>query len=258
MGVLNVTPDSFSDGGEFFSFDAAISRAEQMRQDGAEIIDVGGESTRPGAQRISEETEIERVMPVITELAKRDFFLSVDTMRASVATAALSAGARMVNDVSGGRADDAMFEVVAKAGVPYVLTHWRAPSASMDSFANYEDVTGQVLNETNAQIARAKQAGVLTSQLVIDPGFGFAKDVAQNWQLLRDLSDLIAIGFPLLIGVSRKRFVASLLPAEQQSDNGLKDLAGAAIAALAVTKGVWGVRTHDPAGVCRAIKSLRP
>ena len=258
MGVLNVTPDSFSDGGDFFSFESAVSRAEEMRRGGAAIIDVGGESTRPGAQRTNEETELERVMPVIAELAKRDFFLSVDTTRATVAAEALAAGARMVNDVSGGRADEEMLEVVAKTGAPYVLTHWRAPSASMDSFANYEDVTAEVLQETITQVGRAKEAGVLASQLIVDPGFGFAKNIEQNWQLLRGLADLISIGFPILIGVSRKRFVTSLLPDDKQSDNGLKDLAGAAIAALAVASGVWGVRTHDPVGVCRAIKAIEP
>jgi dihydropteroate synthase len=256
MGVLNVTPDSFSDGGNYLSPDAAIAHAEAMRRDGAHIVDVGGESTRPGAERVSEQVELERVMPVVSELSRRGFFISVDTMRASVAEAAISAGAQMVNDVSGGRADAAMFDLIARWGGPYVLTHWRAQSRSMDSFANYQDVTQDVIAETKAQIARAEAAGVVTSQLVLDPGFGFAKDVSQNWHLLRDLTALLAIGPPLLIGVSRKRFIASLLDPTQQADNALKDLAGAAIAALAVAGGVWGVRTHDPAGVSRAIKAL--
>jgi dihydropteroate synthase len=271
MGVLNVTPDSFSDGGLYASPRDAVARGLQMRDQGAQLIDVGGESTRPGAERVSEETELERVLPVIEALARLGLAVSIDTTRASVADAALQAGARVINDVSGGKSDPDMFALVAEAGVPYVLMHWRAPSLLMDSFANYQDVTQEVVEELGEQIDLAKASGVSDSQLVIDPGLGFAKNVEHNWRLLANLHSITAMGYPVLIGASRKRFLSSLasssmaephptLAGEDQVNLGAesrRDLAGAAVAIYAVAAGAWGVRTHDPAGVSAILPRSR-
>lgn len=258
MGVLNVTPDSFSDGGRYLAVTDALARAKQMQQEGAAIIDVGGESTRPGAERVSEETELARVMPVIKELASEGVLVSVDTTRASVAEAAIAAGARMVNDVSGGKSDAAMFAVVAATEVDYVLMHWRAPASEMDSFANYDDVSAEVVNETKTQVDLALAAGIQHSKIVIDPGFGFAKNAEHNWQLLKDLPLFLALGLPVLVGVSRKRFLTAVLPPNTRDDNEAKDLVGATIGAFALANGAWGVRTHDPAGVARALGVMAP
>lgn len=258
MGVLNVTPDSFSDGGRYLAVPDALARATQMQQEGASIIDVGGESTRPGAKRVSEETELTRVLPVIEELSSKGVCVSVDTTRASVAEAAIAAGARVVNDVSGGRSDTEMFELIAKSGVDYILMHWRAPSTEMDSFATYQDVTAEVVSETKTQIDLALAAGIDPSKMVIDPGFGFAKNTEHNWQLLRDLPAFLSLGLPVLVGVSRKRFLSEVLPPSQRNDNEAKDLVGATIGALALANGAWGVRTHDPAGVIRASAAMSP
>lgn len=246
MGVLNVTPDSFSDGGQYLLPIDAVARGRQMRDQGAHIIDVGGESTRPGAARVSEEVELARVLPVIEELAKEGLIMSIDTTRARVAQAALAAGAHLVNDVSGGKSDKAMLDVVAAAGVPYVLMHWRAPSFDMDSFANYQDVVTEVMDELGAQIEVAKAGGVQSSCIVIDPGLGFSKNIEHNWHLLANLHTITALGYPVLVGASRKRFIASLTNTKEGPE---RDVAGAAVAVYAVAAGVWGVRTHDPLGV---------
>lgn len=263
MGVLNVTPDSFSDGGRYVSPLDAVARGLQMREQGAQLIDVGGESTRPGAERVSEETELKRVLPVIEALVRLGLTVSIDTTRARVADAALQAGARVINDVSGGRSDPEMFALVAEARVPYVLMHWRAPSLRMDSFAEYQDVTHEVVGELSEQIDLAKANGVSGSQLIIDPGLGFAKNVEHNWRLLANLHLITAMGYPVLIGASRKRFLSSLVSSSMAESDSTptgeeqahlaaetrRDLAGAAVAIYAVAAGAWGVRTHDPAGV---------
>lgn len=253
MGVLNVTPDSFSDGGRYLALDDAVKRGLQMQEEGAQLVDVGGESTRPGAQRVTEQVELDRVLPVIERLSSSGITVSIDTTRASVAKAALKAGATLINDVSGGKSDPEMFDVVAESGVPYVVMHWRAHSASMDSHAQYQDVTAEVVAELQAQIDRAKASGVAAQQIIVDPGLGFAKNIEHNWQLLANLQSIIALGFPLLIGASRKRFVAALVGG---SDEEFKDLAGAAIAVYAVAAGAWGVRTHDPKGVAKVLRGV--
>ena len=222
MGVLNVTADSFSDGGRYLDFPAALDRARALAGSGADIIDVGGESTRPGAHRVPAGTEAERVVPVIAELARDGIVCSVDTTRASVAAAALAAGARMVNDVSGGLADPEMAAVVADAGVPWILMHWRGHSADMDALATYHDVVSQVRGELLDRVAAAVAAGVAESAIVLDPGLGFAKTAEHNWSLLRALPEMTGLsgagwGFPVLIGASRKRFLGSLLADQERT-----------------------------------------
>jgi dihydropteroate synthase len=247
MGVLNVTPDSFSDGGRYAGVDAAIKHAVQMCSEGADLIDVGGESTRPGARRVDADEETRRILPVITELATLGVPVSVDTYRASVAAAALGAGAAVVNDVSGGLGDPAMAAVVRDAGCPWVLMHWRGHSASMQQLAQYDDVVAEVRRELVERVEAAVQAGVDPELLVIDPGLGFAKTAAHNWALLARLDEFVLLGLPVLVGASRKSFLGSLLAG---SDGTLRDVADredatTAITAYAATKGAWGVRVHE-------------
>jgi dihydropteroate synthase len=247
VGVLNVTPDSFSDGGRYLNRDDAVAHGVAMWTRGADLIDVGGESTRPGASRVDAETEIARVLPVIEELSAAGAVTCVDTTRARVAEVAVSAGATVINDVSGGLADPRMARVVAESDVPWILMHWRGHSQDMDSLATYTDVVGQVRDELRERVDSALAAGVDPGALVIDPGLGFAKKAEHNWALLRRLDVLRALGFPVLIGASRKRFLGSLLADEQGSPrppDGRED-ATAAISALAAAAGVWGVRVHD-------------
>ena len=246
VGVLNVTPDSFSDGGRYLGFDDAIAHGVAMWERGADLIDVGGESTRPGADRVDAETEIERVVPVIAQLAAAGVAVSVDTTRARVADAALAAGAVIVNDVSGGLADADMARVVASAGVPWVLMHWRGHSRDMQSLATYRDVVTEVRDELRARVDDALAAGVAESAIVLDPGLGFAKEADHNWALLRSLKTLIDLGFPVLVGASRKRFLGSLLASggvPRRSDG--REDATAAVSALVAAAGAWGVRVHD-------------
>ena len=247
VGVLNVTPDSFSDGGRYLERDRAIEHGLRLRAHGADLVDVGGESTRPGAHRIDAGTEITRVAPVLAELTAKGVPCSIDTTRAAVAEAALEAGARVVNDVSGGQADPAMARLVASAGVPWVLMHWRGHSASMDRLASYQDVVGEVRAELAARVDAAVLAGVDPAALVLDPGLGFAKTAAHNWALLRELDVLTGLGFPLLVGASRKRFLGALLAdtdgAARAPDG--RETATAAVSALVAAAGVWGVRVHD-------------
>jgi len=252
MGVLNVTPDSFSDGGRYLEPATAIARGRALAADGVDIIDVGGESTRPGARRVPVDVEVERVVPVIAELTSIGIRCSVDTTRAAVADSALRAGAVVVNDVSGGLADPEMAAAVADAGVPWILMHWRGHSADMDALARYDDVVAEVSAELLDRAAAAVAAGVDESLLVLDPGLGFAKTAAHNWALLQALPRLTGAtgesgwGFPVLIGASRKRFLGALLADEKgpRPADG-RESATTAISALAAAAGVWGVRVHE-------------
>ncbi|HEX5596251.1 MAG TPA: dihydropteroate synthase [Micromonosporaceae bacterium] len=247
MGVLNVTPDSFSDGGRYAGLDDAVRHGLRMSREGAHLIDVGGESTRPGADRIDADTEIARVLPVIRELATNGVPMSIDTTRARVAAAALAAGVTVVNDVSGGLADPAMAKVVADAGCPWVLMHWRGHSRRMQELATYSDVVAEVRAELSHRIDAALAAGVAADRIIIDPGLGFAKQPAHNWQLTIRLSELLELGFPLLFAASRKSYLGTLLA---DSDGKPRPVAGreaatVATSVLAVAAGAWGVRVHD-------------
>jgi dihydropteroate synthase len=247
VGVLNVTPDSFSDGGRYASVDAAVAHGVEMHVQGADLVDVGGESTRPGAARVDAAEEQRRVLPVITELAAAGVPMSIDTTRAAVAAAALDAGVGVVNDVSGGLADPAMAEVVRDAGCPWILMHWRGHSDRMADLAHYDDVVTDVCAELLQRVDAAVAAGVAADRLVIDPGIGFAKTAAHNWALLAALDHFVASGLPVLVGASRKSFLGRLLvgpdgaprPPEQRED------ATTAITALCARAGVWGVRVHE-------------
>lgn len=247
MGVLNVTPDSFSDGGRYADLDAAVRHGIEMRQDGADLVDVGGESTRPGAGRIDAATEAARVLPVIRELAAAGVPMSIDTTRAAVAAAALEAGARVVNDVSGGLADAAMSRMVAAAGCPWILMHWRGHSARMQDLASYRDVVREVAAELRQRVDDALAAGVAADRIVVDPGLGFAKHAEHNWQLLARLPELLALGFPLLFGASRKSYLGLLLAGPEGTPRPVGERAAAttATSVLAVAAGAWGVRVHD-------------
>src|SRR3954447_8397770 len=249
MGVVNVTPDSFSDGGAWFDHDAAISHGLDLVAEGADIVDVGGESTRPGAQRVSEREESRRVLPVIEALAAEGVCVSVDTMRAEVASAAIVAGAQLVNDVSGGLADPAMPRLVAKAAVPYVVMHWRGHSHDMDTRSIYADVVREVTQELSARIRAIVREGVDPAQLIVDPGLGFAKrpEDNHNWTLLAHLGELIDLGHPVLVAASRKRFLGRLLAAPDGTPRPFaeSDDATVAITALAAAAGAWCVRVHN-------------
>jgi dihydropteroate synthase len=248
MGVLNVTDDSFSDGGRYLDADRAVEHALAMVAEGAGIVDVGGESTRPGAARIDPRVEASRVVPVVKELAAQGITVSIDTMHAEVAQAALQNGAQIVNDVSGGRADPGMAPLLAEAGVPWVLMHWRPVSAdSPHRVPEYHDVVAEVRADLMASVADAVAAGVDPDQLIVDPGLGFAKTGQHNWALLHALPELVATGVPVLLGASRKRFLGALLTAPDgtpRPPDG-RETATAVISALAALHGAWGVRVHD-------------
>jgi dihydropteroate synthase len=238
MGILNVTPDSFADGGKHNEFDAALARGLEMIQEGVDIIDIGGESTRPGADRVSEAEEIVRTIPVITELAKHGVKISIDTMRASTAEAAISAGASIINDVSGGLADPLMLQIAARLQVPYIAMHWRGQSKDMNSKAIYTDVVIDVISELQERITAALDAGIDPNNLIIDPGLGFAKEADHNWAIIDAVDDFVALGYPVLIGASRKRFLGGDSPDEREQ------------ATIDLTKrlastGVWAVRVHS-------------
>ncbi len=247
MGVLNVTPDSFSDGGRYVTLDDAVAHAVQMRDEGADLIDVGGESTRPGAERVAASVETARVLPVIKALAAEGIVISVDTYRAEVAAAALEAGAHVINDVSGGLGDPDMARVARDAGCPWVLMHWRGHSKIMRELAVYSDVVGDVRRELLASVDAAVAAGVDPDQLVIDPGLGFAKTPEHDWPLLRRLSTFVELGLPVLIGASRKSFLGRLLAAPDGRPRpvGEREDATTAITTYAALCGVWGVRVHN-------------
>ena len=210
-GVLNVTPDSFSDGGQWVGEPEAVTHGRAMAAAGADIVDVGGESTRPGAERIPVEEELHRILPVVRHLAEEGIVVSVDTMRAEVARQAVGVGAALVNDVSGGLADPAMRSVVAGLGVPYVIMHWRGHSANMDELATYDDVVAEVAAELSQRIEEAAAEGVDPARIVVDPGLGFAKQIRHNWPLLAHLDALAELDVPVLVGASRKRFLGALL-----------------------------------------------
>jgi dihydropteroate synthase len=258
MGVLNVTPDSFSDGGCFADAASAIAHGLEMHAAGADYVDVGGESTRPGADRVDADEECRRVVPVIRELTAAGVRTSVDTTRAEVAEAAISAGAALVNDVSGGLADKNMAELVAESGIPWVLMHWRGHSREMYAAARYGDVVTEVGAELTARVEDVVAAGVAPEQLVLDPGLGFAKRAEHNWALLAGLHRIVGIGLPVLVGASRKTFLGKLLaapdgtvrPADQ------RDAATLATTVLAAQAGVWGVRVHDAAASVDAVRTV--
>lgn len=261
MGILNVTPDSFSDGGRFADTDRALAHGLALHADGADLVDVGGESTRPGAGRVPVEQELRRVLPVVRGLAEGGVTVSVDTTRAVVAEAAVAAGASVVNDVSGGLADPAMARVVAAAGVPYVAMHWRAPSAVMHRFAGYHDVVAEVVDALNRRVDALVDAGVAADRIVIDPGLGFAKRPEHDWRLLDRLETLVGTGLPVLLGASRKSFLRRLYHGGTATAVGLDavglDAATAAVSALAAKAGVFCVRVHDVGGSLLAVRVAR-
>ena len=238
MGILNVTPDSFADGGRHNEFDAAVARGLEMIAEGVDIIDIGGESTRPGAERVSEAEEIKRTIPVIIELAKHGVKISIDTMRASTAEAAIKAGASIINDVSGGLADPNMLQTAARLKVPYIAMHWRGQSKDMNSKAIYSDVVIDVISELQERITAALDAGIEVGNLIIDPGLGFAKDAEHNWEIIDSIDSFVDLGYPVLIGASRKRFLGGDSPDEREQ-------ATIDLTKRLATTGVWAVRVHS-------------
>ena len=238
MGILNVTPDSFADGGRYNDFEAAVEHGLEMIAEGVDIIDIGGESTRPGAERVSETEEIARTIPVIKELSKHRVTISIDTMRANTAEAAIKAGASIINDVSGGLADVAMLQTAAQLQVPYIAMHWRGHAKEMNSKAIYGDVVVDVISELNERIEAALDVGIHRNKLIIDPGIGFAKEAEHNWAIIESIDRIVAMGYPVLVGASRKRFLGGDSPDEREQ------------ATIELTKrlsstGVWAVRVHS-------------
>jgi dihydropteroate synthase len=256
MGVVNVTPDSFSDGGRYFDADAAIAHGRELLTAGVDYLDIGGESTRPGALRVDAEEEKRRILPVIRALAGEGAVVSVDTMRAEVAERAVEAGAAIVNDVSGGLADPAMVPFVAAAEVPYILMHWRGHSVDMNARAVYDDVVTDVARELGDRLAHAVEGGIRPERVVLDPGLGFAKTAAQDWALVSHLEALHTLGRPLLVGPSRKRFLGSLLagPDGEPRPASDRDVATIALAALIAVQGAWAVRVHAAAEAIDAVR----
>jgi len=254
MGVLNVTPDSFSDGGRYLDFDDALAHGEQMGAEGADLIDVGGESTRPGAERVDAATEIGRVVDVVAALTERGLAVSIDTTRAAVAAAAIEAGALVVNDVSGGLADPDMARVVADTGVRWVLMHWRGHSADMQRLAHYDNVVADVKAELEDRVEAALDSGVDRDNLILDPGIGFAKSAEHNWRLSAHLHEFVALGYPVLFASSRKSYLGKLLGDESGKPRpvGQREAATLATSLLAFESGAWGVRVHDVAGTADA------
>lgn len=256
MGIVNVTPDSFSDGGQWFSAETAVAHSHELIAQGADILDIGGESTRPGAPRVAEDEELRRVIPVIKELASVGVTLSVDTTRASVAEVAIAAGAHIINDVSGGLADPRMDHVVAETGAVFVAMHWRGHATVMDDLEHYDDVFLDVQRELTQRVDQLMAAGVQQSQIVLDPGLGFSKAGANNWPLLARTRDFAEMGFPVLIGASRKRFLGQILsnsvgelaPPEE------RDIATSAVTALSAAEGAWAIRVHNVAVSVDALK----
>ena len=248
MGVLNVTPDSFSDGGDHDTVDTAVAYGLRLAEQGADLVDVGGESTRPGATRVTAHEEAARVVPVVAALSEQGVRCSVDTMRADVAAAACAVGAVLVNDVSGGLADPGMLDCVAALGTPYVAMHWRGHSADMQSKAVYDDVVSDVCTELASRVAACRAAGI--AQVIVDPGIGFAKTAEHNWALLRALPRLQELG-PVLLGSSRKAFLGALLDGREPKG---RDAATTALTVVAAEAGCWGVRVHDVAGSADAVR----
>ena len=246
VGVLNATPDSFSDGGQFSASSDAVAYGLELASSGADIVDVGGESTRPGASRISVDEELTRVIPIISALAAEGVCVSVDTMRASVAREALLVGAGIVNDVSGGRADPDMFKVLTESEVPYILMHWRGHSDQMMSQSLYADLIAEVKHEISEQILAATTSGIAAERIVVDPGIGFSKLPEQNWQLLAQLRELTQLNHPILVGASRKRFIGELL-AKNGNDRPVseREAGTTAITTYLAQNKIWAVRVHD-------------
>jgi dihydropteroate synthase len=262
MGVVNITPDSFSDGGKFLDTSQAIDHSLDLVRQGANIIDLGGESTRPGALRVKLEDEQQRVLPVIEALAAHSEFvasgaqISIDTMNAETASLAVAAGAAIVNDVSGGLADEKMFAKLQSLDCKYIVSHWRGFSETMDSMNNYQSVAIDVARELKERVEKAEAAGIARERLIIDPGLGFAKDIAQNWHLVARLDELEKLGLPILVGASRKRFIAGALEPDDVAgvSNQRRDLASAVLTALLLQRKLWGVRVHNVSTTLDAIK----
>ncbi|HEV2634325.1 MAG TPA: dihydropteroate synthase [Actinocrinis sp.] len=256
MGVVNVTPDSFSDGGDYFEPGRAVEHGLAMLAAGVDYLDVGGESTRPGADRVAAAEELRRVLPVIAGLARAGAVVSVDTTRAEVAEQAVAAGARIVNDVSGGQADPAMIPFVSQARLPYILMHWRGHSADMNDRAQYRDVLGEVCGELGRQLGAAVAGGIDPERIVLDPGFGFAKQAAHDWALAAGFERLGALGRPVLAGPSRKRFLGRLLAGPDGAPRPAagRDTATLALAAILAARGAWAVRVHAAAEAVDAVK----
>lgn len=267
MGIVNVTPDSFSDGGRYLETDAAIAHARALRAAGADLLDIGGESTRPGAERVTPPVERDRVVPVIRALAADGAWISIDTMNASTAVAAIDSGARLVNDVSGGLADPAMLPAVAETDAEIVLGHWRGPSREMYAPAQYADVAAEVTAELAERVEAARAAGIPAERIIVDPGIGFGKRPEQNWEVLRALPGLVGAGYRVLLGTSRKRFLAEALAAAsvapdprrgqqvaEEVSQERRDAATAVTSAFAARAGVWGVRVHDVAATRDALR----
>ena len=254
VGVLNVTPDSFSDGGLFSDTNAAVKYAQELIQNGADLIDVGGESTRPGASRITTAGEQKRVIPVIEELTGLGIITSIDTMRSETASAAVNAGAQIVNDVSGGLADEKMHKCVADLNVPYVLMHWRGHSTVMDNLATYSDVVTEVVNEIQMQVDQAIKSGINRKKIVIDPGLGFAKNPEHNWEILRKFNELHKLNLPIYIGASRKRFLTDFAIPQGSLEPKDRDVATSIISSYVSLSGAWAVRVHDVSANSAAVK----
>ncbi|TFC00129.1 dihydropteroate synthase [Cryobacterium adonitolivorans] len=254
MGVLNVTPDSFSDGGRWASTEAAVRHAVDLHASGADLIDVGGESTRPGADRVTPQVEQDRVLPVISELRRLGIMTSVDTLNSQTAERAADAGVDIINDVSGGLADPGMAAVVARTGLTYIAMHWRGHARTMDTLADYDDVVATVVAELTERVAVLEAAGVARSQIVLDPGLGFSKDAEQNWQVFAHLDAFAPLGLPVMVGASRKRFLAGVLPEDAVILD--RDLATAVLSVLAAQAGAWAVRVHDVSGTRTALNVL--
>jgi dihydropteroate synthase len=257
MGVLNVTPDSFSDGGEFVRLEAALDHARVLQIAGADSIDVGGESTRPGASRVTPAEEQARVLPVIEAIvAQFGDKVSIDTMNAETARLAVAAGASIINDVSGGLADPGMFQVAADTGATIIISHWRGFSDQMDTLATYDDVAAEVAAELKTRVDAALATGIKPAQIVIDPGLGFAKDMQQNWKLVARLDKLEELGYPILVGASRKRFIAGVIEPDEPAEvsNERRDLATAVLTALLLQRKIWGVRVHNVLATTDAIR----
>ncbi|MFF9869214.1 MULTISPECIES: dihydropteroate synthase [unclassified Streptomyces] len=259
MGVVNVTPDSFSDGGRWFDTTAAVKHGLELVAQGADLVDVGGESTRPGATRVDEDEELRRVVPVVRGLAAEGVTVSVDTMRASVARRAVEAGAVLVNDVSGGLADPEMVPSVAAAEVPFVVMHWRGFSENMNSLAVYDDVVAEVVAEVHARVEAVVAGGVDPERIIVDPGLGFAKQAPHDLALIAHLADLRALGRPLLVAASRKRFLGHVLAAEGSAPPPARerDAATAAVSAIAAHAGAWAVRVHEVRATADAVRVAR-
>jgi dihydropteroate synthase len=238
MGILNVTPDSFADGGRYSDFESAIRRGNEMISEGVDIIDIGGESTKPGAERITLDEELNRVIPVVKELSQSGVRISIDTMRSEVARQAIEAGASIINDVSGGLADAEMLSTAASLELPYIAMHWRGHSKDMNSRAVYKDVVGEVIIEIEERITACLEAGIKKDNLIIDPGLGFAKDADHNWAIIDSISRFVDLGYPVLVGASRKRFLGGDNP-------DLREAATIALTQRLSTTGIWAIRVHS-------------